>query len=190
MKPDYPMIACSTAAEWHAWLDAHHATADGVWLRLYKKASGVATVSYDQALDSALCYGWIDGQVKSLDAASYKQKFTPRRKASLWSKRNIEHVARLTAEGRMQPAGLSEVARAQADGRWEAAYDRPSQMTPPDDLLAALQNNPQAQTFYNTLNKTNVYAIAWSLQTAKTEVTRKRRLEKILTMLTQGTKPI
>jgi uncharacterized protein YdeI (YjbR/CyaY-like superfamily) len=157
-------------------------------MRLYKKASGVTSVTYAEALDVALCFGWIDGQVKRGDELSYLQKFTPRRKRSLWSKRNVEYVARLTEAGLMMPAGIAEVERAKADGRWSAAYDRPSEMATPDYFLAALRKNPKAAAFFETLNKTNKYAIAWHLQTARTEETRKRRQDKILTMLEAGKK--
>lgn len=186
MKPEYETVEFSDAAQWRQWLHTHHADTDGIWLRIYKKASGVETVDYAGALDVALCYGWIDGQVKKKDDVSYIQKFTPRRKNSLWSKRNIEYVARLEASGLMMPAGLAEVARAKADGRWEAAYDKPSEMVTPDDLVDALRKNPKAQEFFETLNKSNTYAITWRLQTAKTEQTRMRRLEKIIAMLEAG----
>lgn len=125
MKSDYEITAFKDSTIWRHWLDENHAKADGVWLRLYKKASGVPTVSYAEALDEALCYGWIDGQKKSYDEVSFLQKFTPRRPKSMWSKRNIKHVARLTEQGLMMPAGILEVERAKEDGRWAAAYDTP-----------------------------------------------------------------
>jgi uncharacterized protein YdeI (YjbR/CyaY-like superfamily) len=188
MKPDYETIAFESPDAWRQWLALHHEATDGIWMRLYKKASGVATVSYAEALDQALCYGWIDGQKKSLDQLSFLQKFTPRRKNSLWSKRNIEHVARLSTAGLMTPAGQGEVDRARADGRWEAAYDMASTMTVPDDFLAELEKRPQAKEFFATLNKANTYAIAWRLQTAKTDATRLRRQDKLLAMLEAGEK--
>lgn len=181
--PDYEVKTFATAAEWRAWLNAHHAVTDGVWLRMYKKASGMTTVTYAEALDDALCYGWIDGQRKGFDEQSFIQKFTPRRKGSLWSKRNIEYVARLTQAGLMMPAGQAEVDLAQADGRWDAAYDKPSEMKPTDEFLAVLHEFPEAEEFYESLNKSNKYAIAWRLQTAKTQATRLRRQEKLLEML-------
>ncbi len=153
-----------------------------------QKGSGLRTVSYAEALDEALCYGWIDGQKKSYDEHSYLQKFTPRRARSMWSKRNIEHVARLQAEKRMTTAGQSEVKRAKEDGRWDAAYDSPANMTTPDFFLNELKKHPKAEAFYNTLNKTNTYAFAWRLQTAKTDATRKRRIEKFIAMLNAGEK--
>ena len=183
MKPDYQILPFKDAAAWRKWLVKNHSSADGVWIRIYKKTTGLPTVTYDQALDDALCYGWIDGQVKSYDEQSYIQKFTPRRKASLWSKRNIEHIARLTAEGLMTPTGIAEVNRAKEDGRWDAAYDMPSQMSVPEDFLKELKKHPKANQFYQTLNKTNHYAIAWRLQTAKTTETRDRRMAKIIQTL-------
>ncbi len=188
MKPEYLEVEFEETKQWRAWLDTHHTDTDGIWLRMYKKAAGIKTVTYAQALDEALCYGWIDGQMKKKDDVSFIQKFTPRRKNSMWSKRNIEYVARLEAEGRMMPSGLSEVARAKADGRWDQAYDKPSEMKAPEYFTTALNKRPKAFAFYNTLNKTNTYAIAWRLQTAKTEATRNRRMEKLLAMLEDGKK--
>lgn len=187
MKPDYETIAFQTSSDWRQWLNDHHTDTDGVWLRLYKKASGVSTVTYAEALDDALCFGWIDGQVKKYDELSYIQKFTPRRKRSLWSKRNIEYIARLTEAGLMMPAGLAEVERAQQDGRWDAAYDKPSEMVMPEDFLAELSKSPKAEKFFATLNKTSRYSIAWGLQTAVKPETRKRRLDKIIAALEANT---
>lgn len=183
---DYPTLPFTDAAAWRTWLAANHTTTDGLWLRLYKKGSGVPTVSYAEALDEALCFGWIDGQKRSYDAESFLQKFTPRRKASLWSKRNIEHIARLTEAGQMTPAGIAEVERAQSDGRWQAAYDAPSQITVPDDLKAELSKRPATEAYFEGLSKTNRYSVLWQLQTAKTAETRARRLEKVIAMLEEG----
>lgn len=183
MKPEYEIIAFKDAATWRHWLNENHAKVDGVWLKIYKKATNTPTVSYAEALEEALCYGWIDGQKKGYDEVSFLQKFTPRRARSMWSKRNIEHITRLTKQGRMMPAGLAEVERAKEDGRWAAAYDTPSEMTIPDEFFAELKKHPVAQTFFATLNKANTYAIAWRLQTAKTEETRKRRQDKIIALL-------
>jgi uncharacterized protein YdeI (YjbR/CyaY-like superfamily) len=183
MKPDYEIITFKDSATWRRWLDENHAKIDGVWLRLYKKASGVPTVSYAEALDEALCYGWIDGQKKSYNEESFLQKFTPRRAKSIWSKRNIEHIQRLTEQGFMMPTGIVEVERAKEDGRWAAAYDSASEMIISDEFLAELKKHSVAEKFFKTLNKTNTYAIAWRLQTAKTEETRKRRLDKIIAIL-------
>ena len=148
----------------------------------------MATVTYAEALDEALCFGWIDGQKKGLDNVSFLQKFTPRRSKSLWSKRNIEHIGRLTKAGLMTPAGQAEVERAKQDGRWDAAYDKPSKMVVPKSFLTELRKYPTAEAFFKTLNKTNTYAIAWRLQTAKTEETRRRRQDKLIAMLQAGQK--
>lgn len=188
MKAEYPTLEYADAAAWRAWLDGNHASVDGIWLRMYKKASGVPSVYYAEALDEALCYGWIDGQVKKYDEVSYLQKFTPRRPRSLWSKRNIEYISRLTESGKMMPAGLAEVERAKSDGRWEAAYDKPSEMKVPDYFQSTLDSRPNAKLAFESLNKTNRYAILWNLQTAKTEATRIRRMEKFLVMLEEGRK--
>jgi len=188
MKPDYEIIAFKSAAVWRRWLDKNHAKVDGVWLRIYKKASSVPTVTYAEALDDALCYGWIDGQKKSYDEVSFLQKFTPRRKRSMWSKRNVEHIARLTEAGLMMPSGIAEVDLAKQDGRWEDAYDAPSNMTVPESFLTELHKHPKAEAFFQTLNKTNTFAIAWRLQTAKTDATRLRRQEKFIAMLEAGEK--
>lgn len=188
MAVDYKMLSFATATEWRQWLDAHHADVDGLWVRICKKASGVDTVTYVEALDEALCYGWIDGIRKSYDELSFVQKFTPRRKASLWSKRNIEYVERLTAAGLMMPGGIAEVERAQQDGRWAAAYDKASEMTIPDSFLTELAKRPAAQATFDSLNKTNLFAIGWRLQTARTEETRVRRQQKILDTLEAGEK--
>jgi uncharacterized protein YdeI (YjbR/CyaY-like superfamily) len=183
MKPDYKIIAFTTSALWRQWLNENHNKIDGVWLQIFKKASNTPTVSYAEALDEALCYGWIDSQKKSYDEESFLQKFTPRRAKSMWSKRNIEHIQRLTEQGRIMSAGILEVKRAKEDGRWAAAYDTPSEMVIPDEFLAELKKHPVAENFFTTLNKTNTYAIAWRLQTAKTEETRKRRQDKIIALL-------
>ena len=178
----------SSADAWRAWLDANHAASDGVWLEFAKKGSGETTLSYDEALDGALAYGWIDSQVRRLDARFYLQRFTPRRTRSPWSKRNRELAEAMIAGGRMQPAGLAEVERAQADGRWERAYDSPANATVPDDLQAALDASPKTAAFWETLNKQNRYAITYRLQDAKRPETRARRLEQFVAMLERGEK--
>ena len=155
---------------------------------MYKKESGIESVTYPQALDVALCYGWIDGQLKTIDALSYARRFTPRRPRSIWSKRNIEHIARLTAEGRMKPAGLKEAEAAKADGRWDVAYDPQSKMTLPDDFVAELKLNSSAFNFYQSLNSANKFAIGWRLQTAKRPETLEKRKREILEMLGRGEK--
>jgi uncharacterized protein YdeI (YjbR/CyaY-like superfamily) len=187
-KNDLPIVSFVSPGEWALWLAQNHNVAHGVWLRFYKKGSGVPSITYPEALDEALCYGWIDGQLKPLDAGSYLQKFTPRRARSIWSKRNVDHIARLEKEGRMQPSGLKEVDAAKADGRWDKAYDSPSAMTMPYDFLQELSKNKQANAFFESLNKANKYAIAWRLHTAKKPETREKRMKTILEMLEKGEK--
>jgi uncharacterized protein YdeI (YjbR/CyaY-like superfamily) len=171
---------------WEQWLAAHHARSDGIWIQLHKKASGKPTITHAEALDVALCYGWIDGQIKPCDDVSWLRKFTPRRARSVWSKRNTEHVARLMAAGRMKPAGLMEVDAAKADGRWQRAYDSPRNMSVPKDFLKALSKDQKAKEFFATLNKANRYAIAWRLETAAKPETREKRMKAILAMLAEG----
>lgn len=177
-----------TLAIWEKWLEKHHADAGGIWIRFFKKESGVSSLTYPEALDGALAYGWIDGQIKSLDEISWLRKFTSRRPGSLWSKRNISHVERLTAEGRMKAAGLREVEAAKADGRWSKAYEGGAQMQVPADFLKALAKDPHALAFFRSLNKANQYAIAWRLHTAAKPETRQRRMEKLLEMMQRGEK--
>lgn len=188
-----PAIALRTmefksARALRAWLQKNHARSEGLWLRIYKKDSGVASVSYAQALDQALCFGWIDGQKLPKDAQSWLQKFTPRRARSGWSKRNTSHVQRLIASGEMTSAGLAEVEAAKADGRWKAAYDAFGSSAMPDDFLADLARNKKAQAFFDSLNRTNRYSIAYRLQTAKKPETRAKRKQAIIAMLARGEK--
>jgi uncharacterized protein YdeI (YjbR/CyaY-like superfamily) len=185
---DYPVRSFASAAAWDRWLTKHHATEPGIWLRFHKKLSGLQTVTHAEALDVALCHGWIDGQIKLGGATSWLQKFTPRRSRSIWSKRNREHAKRLMKAGRMKPAGTTQIELAKADGRWERAYDAPSTMKIPADFLKALARDKKAQAFFASLNRANVYAIAWRLQTARKPETRKRRMTAILTMLSKGEK--
>ncbi len=187
-KIDLPIISFKSPKEWASWLAKNHAKSSGLWLRLFKKDSGVVTVTYAEALDEALCYGWIDGQLDKYDDKSWLRKFTPRRPKSVWSKRNIEHVKRLIDAGKMKPAGLEEVEAAKADGRWGRAYDSPSAMQIPEDFLNALSKDKKAQAFFETLNKANTYAIAWRLQTAQKPKTRAKRVQAILAMLKRGEK--
>jgi len=177
-----------SAAEFRSWLKKSHADSDGIWLRIFKKDSSEKSISYAEALDQALCYGWIDGQKQAHDAHSWLQKLTPRRPASGWSKINTTHVERLITSGQMAPAGLKAVEAAKNDGRWQAAYDSPRDAAPPDDFLRALEKNRKAKTFFETLNRANVYSIVYRLQTAKKPETRKRRMKMILEMLTRGEK--
>jgi uncharacterized protein YdeI (YjbR/CyaY-like superfamily) len=183
-----PVLHFETQPQWADWLAEHHASSPGVWLRLAKKAAALNSVSYAEALDISLCYGWIDGQKKGYDAESWLQKFTPRGPKSLWSKINREKIAALTAAGRMQPAGLLAVERAKQDGRWDAAYDSQRTATVPDDFQAELERNPAASAFFATLNSQNRYAILFRIQTAKTAATRAKRIEQFITMLESGEK--
>ena len=183
---DLDTRAFASAAEWEAWLREHHAAAPGVWIRFAKRGSGVPTVTYLEALHAALCFGWIDGQARGIDDAAYVQRFTPRRTRSIWSKRNRDFATALIESGRMQPAGLREVERAKADGRWDAAYDAPSTATVPEDLQAALDAGPAAAEFFATLSGQNRYAILHRVQTAKKPETRARRIAKFVTMLEAG----
>ncbi|HEY6161011.1 MAG TPA: YdeI/OmpD-associated family protein [Bacteroidia bacterium] len=185
---EIPVIPFASPKEWKNWLAKNHDRSNGIWLRFFKKDSGEKTVTYPEALEEALCYGWIDGQAKKYDAASYIQKFTPRRPKSIWSKRNTEKAERLIKEGRMKKAGLLQVELARADGRWHKAYDSPKNMKMPEDLLLQLSKNKKAKAFFDGLNKTNLYAIAWRLQTAKKPETRARRLREILEMMKKGKK--
>lgn len=185
---EFPVICFEEPADWEAWLGQNYSESNGVWLKFHKKASGLKSVNYDQALDVALCYGWIDGQAKKFDENSYLQKFTPRRLKSIWSKRNIEHVARLEKAGRMQPSGQRAVELAKADGRWEAAYDSPANTNVPEDFLDELKKSSEAFAFFESLNKANKYAIAWRLQTAKRPETREKRMQVILEMMRRGEK--
>jgi uncharacterized protein YdeI (YjbR/CyaY-like superfamily) len=183
---DLPIITFESVPDWEAWLEEHHASAAGVWLKAAKKNSGVVTVTPKEALPLALCYGWIDGQRVRGDERYYLQRYTPRRSRSKWSKVNRATAEELIAAGRMKPAGLREVERARQDGRWEAAYDPPSKATVPPDLQAALDENPKAAEFFATLKGSNRYAILYRVQDAKKPETRARRIEKFVAMLERG----
>ena len=177
-----------SAREFEQWLAKNHAESTGIWLRFFKKNSGVLSVSYVEAVDAAICFGWIDGQLKKYDEESWLRKFTPRRPKSVWSKRNRAHAERLIKAGKMHAAGLQEVEAAKEDGRWKAAYDSASDMEIPDDFVKELAKNKRAKAFFETLNRANVYAIVWRLQTAKKPETRQRRLATILAMLAKEQK--
>lgn len=177
-----------SSKEFRAWLAKEHARAPGLLLRIYKKTSGVPSVTYAEALDQALCFGWIDGQKLPFDANSWVQKLTPRRAKSGWSKMNVAHVDRLIREDRMTPAGLKEVEAAKADGRWAAAYDSSATATVPPEFVRELARNAKAKQFYATLNKANLYAIAYRLQTPKRPETKIKRIKLIVGMLARGEK--
>ena len=180
-------LVVADAAAWRSWLAEHHRAPEGVWLVLARKGTVSPTsLSHDDALDEALCHGWIDGQTKRRDDATFLQRFTPRRAASTWSLRNVDHVERLAREGRMQPAGVSEVERAKADGRWAAAYAGPATIEVPADLAAALAASPEAAEMFQALTSQNRYAILFRLNGAKRPETRSRRLTGFVEMLERG----
>jgi uncharacterized protein YdeI (YjbR/CyaY-like superfamily)/voltage-gated potassium channel Kch len=185
-RPDLAAKRFRSQAAWEIWLKTHHQSSPGVWLEFAKKGSGLITVSYREALEVALCYGWIDGLVAPVDAKVYRQRFTPRRPRSKWSQINVASVERLHAEGRLAPAALREMEAAQRDGRWAAAYPPPSKMRPPEDLEAALEQYPEARRFFEGLNSQNRYAILYRLHDAKRPETRARRLEEFVRMLRDG----
>ena len=187
-KDNLPILVFKTAKEWEKWVAKNYASSKGVWLRFYKKASGIPSVTYPEAVEVSLCYGWIDGQVIKYDENSYLQRFTPRRPKSIWAKKNIERVTSLIASGKMKPSGLKEIEAAKADGRWEMAYDSPASMEIPNDFLKELSKNPKAKKFFGTLNKTNLYSITWRLQTAKKQETREKRMKAIIEMLSKKQK--
>ena len=188
VKPDLPVLTFTATREFTSWLAKHHKASAGIWIRLFKIKSGVPTITYAEALDVALCYGWIDGQKNAYDAASWLQKFTPRRPKSIWSKKNQAHVERLEKSGMMKAAGIKEVEAAKADGRWEQAYESSGNMVVPADFLNELAKSKKAEAFFKTLNKTNIYSIVWRLQTAKKPETRTKRMKAILEMLKKGEK--
>ena len=190
MTDDEEILCVPDVAAWQAWLNEHHEHSTGIWLRLAKKGTQEPTrLSYDEALDEALCHGWIDGQVRRLDEQTFRQRFTPRRSRSAWSKRNVGHVARLIDEGRMQPAGLAAVERAKADGRWEAAYEGQAAMEIPADLASALEAEPRAQAMFEILTSQNRYSVLLRTQNAKRTDTRARRIEQFVAMLARGETP-
>jgi uncharacterized protein YdeI (YjbR/CyaY-like superfamily) len=180
---DVPILLFEHPEAWATWLAKNHATSSGLWLRLAKKASGMQSLSYSEALEAALCYGWIDAQKRSESSNTWLQKFTPRSKKSIWSRINREKALALIKAGQMKPAGLKAIQRAQEDGRWDAAYDSPSRATVPADLQAALDENARAKAFFATLNGSNRYAVLFRIQTAKKAETRARRIHQFIKML-------
>jgi uncharacterized protein YdeI (YjbR/CyaY-like superfamily) len=182
------VMSFETQHDWETWLKEHHTGTKGIWLKLAKKAAGTPSVSYAEALDSALCYGWIDGQKASFDDQYWLQKFTPRGARSMWSKVNCDKATALIADGRMQPAGLRQVELARSDGRWEAAYESQSKITIPDDFQRELDQNQRAKEFFSTLDSANRYAVLFRIQTAKKPQTRSARIQKFIEMLSQHQK--
>jgi uncharacterized protein YdeI (YjbR/CyaY-like superfamily) len=187
MAADIPELIVADAAAWRRWLGENHASPAGVWLVLAKKgATQPTSLTYAQALDEALCHGWIDGQTAPGDHATYRQRFTPRRARSRWSSRNVGIISRLRSEGRMHPAGEAEVQRAQNDGRWDAAYAGPASSEVPADLAAALDAQPTAQAMFGILTSQNRYAILFRISDAKLPATRARRINQFVAMLARG----
>jgi uncharacterized protein YdeI (YjbR/CyaY-like superfamily) len=184
---ELPVLSFKTQRAWAAWLKKNHARSAGVWLKLARKGAG-PSLTYAQAVEEALCYGWIDGQAKPLDDTAWLQRYTPRRPRSPWSKINRAKAEALLAAGRLQPAGLAAIEAAKVDGRWAAAYDSPAAASVPDDLQAELDRRPRAKAFFASLNSANRYAITYRLQNAKKPETRARRLAQFVDMLERGEK--
>jgi uncharacterized protein YdeI (YjbR/CyaY-like superfamily) len=187
-KETLEIISFESPAKWEEWLSQNHAQSIGIWLRIFKKDAETLSITYAEALDGALCFGWIDSQKAKYDEYSWLQKFTPRRPKSIWSKINTQHAERLIEAGKMKRAGLEEIEAAKRDGRWQQAYESHSNMSIPDDFLERLTDYPKARTFFETLNKTNRYSIAFRLQTAKSVETREKRMQAILEMLSRNEK--
>lgn len=187
MTADVPELVVADAGAWRHWLDEHHARSSGVWLVLAKKGTTRPTsLTYGEALVEALSHGWIDGQLRSIDEATYSRRFTPRRAGSAWSKRNVAIVERLVREGRIHPGGRAEAERAQADGRWDAAYAGPASIEVPADFAAALRADPEAQAMFETLDSQNRYAILYRIHNAKRPDTKVKRIEEFVAMLARG----
>ena len=187
-KMELPIMSFETETDWEQWLDTHHATSAGVWMKFAKKGAATASVVYKEALDVALCYGWIDSQLKKFDDEAYLHRFGPRGPKSVWSQINLRHIARLTNEGRMKPAGLAKVEAAKTDGRWEAAYASPAAVAMPDDFKEALGKNEKAKAFYSTLNKANTYGILTRVAFAKKAEPRANKIRQFVEMLARGEK--
>jgi uncharacterized protein YdeI (YjbR/CyaY-like superfamily) len=185
---DLEIVLFKSERDWEQWLEQHHATSPGAWLKIAKKGTGKESVSYQEALGVALCFGWIDGQKNKFDDEYFLQKFTPRRTRSPWSKINREKVTQLIEQGKMREAGLREMERAKQDGRWEAAYESQSRATVPDDLQQALDANEAAQAFFNQLDSTNRYAILYRVHSARKPETRQKRIAQFVEMLAEKRK--
>lgn len=181
-----PQRSFRSARAFRTWLTEEHSRSEGLLLRIYKRGSGIVSITYAEALDQALCFGWIDGQKLPCDDTSWLQKFTPRRPRSGWSRRNTEHVERLMQTDQMKPAGMREVRAAKADGRWACAYDSPAKASMPKEFLTELARNARAKKFFSSLSKANLYAIAYRLQTAKRPQTKAKRVRLIIDMLARG----
>jgi uncharacterized protein YdeI (YjbR/CyaY-like superfamily) len=188
MTPELSILPFASQSKWADWLAKQHDKSAGVWLKLAKKDSGIPSVTYAEALDIALCYGWIDGQKKSFDEKYFLQKFTPRRPKSIWSKINVEKAEQLIASGQMKPAGLKAIEAAKADGRWAQAYASQKNISVPEDFQAALNRNKKAKAFFETLNSANRYAFLFRIETAKKAETRAKRIQQFVETLEKGEK--
>jgi len=190
MAAELPELTVADVGAWHEWLATHAESSTGVWLVLAKKGTVEPTsLSYADALDEALCFGWVDGQIVGRDAVTFRRRFTPRRAGSAWSQRNTQHVERLSAANRMRPAGLAAVDRAKADGTWDAAYAGAATIQMPEDLAKALSKHPRAQAVFERLDGANRYAVLYRVTTAKRADTRTRRIEQLVAMLDRGETP-
>jgi uncharacterized protein YdeI (YjbR/CyaY-like superfamily) len=189
MAAELPIVPFESKKKWADWLARQHDKSTGVWLKLAKKDSGISSITYEEALDVALCYGWIDGQKKGFDERYWLQKFTPRGRKSIWSKINTEKSERLITSGKMRPAGLKAIEAAKQDGRWEAAYASQKNISVPEDFQAALNENKEAKAFFGTMNSVNRYAILFRIHQAKKAETRARRIQQFVEMLERGEKP-
>jgi uncharacterized protein YdeI (YjbR/CyaY-like superfamily) len=187
-SPELPVLEFKDQQVFEAWVEKHHKEIPGVWVRFYKKASGIPSITYDEALDVALCYGWIDSQMKSYDDKSYIQKFTPRKSKSPWSEINRSHVARLIKEGRMQEAGLAAIELAKQNGQWDSAYASPTNTVPPPDFQKALDANKKAKEFFETLSKTQKFYFIYWITNAKRPETKEKRIKESIAMLERGDK--
>ncbi|MBC7875665.1 MAG: YdeI/OmpD-associated family protein [Anaerolineales bacterium] len=188
MKSELPTLTFVSQKKWGDWLAKQHDKSAGVWMKLAKKDSGIESITITEALDVALCYGWIDGQRLSFDEKYYLQKYTPRRPKSIWSKINVEKVERLIKSGEMKPAGFKAIEAAKADGRWARAYDGQKNMSVPEDFQSELNKSKKAKAFFETLNRVNRYAILFRIQTAKKEETRVKRIKQFVEMLEKNEK--
>jgi uncharacterized protein YdeI (YjbR/CyaY-like superfamily) len=175
-------------SQWEKWLEKNHTKSKGIWIRLFKKDSGIQTVTISQAVDVALCYGWITGQIRKYDEKSWLSRFVPRRPKSIWSKINVQHANRLIREGRMKPAGLRQIEDAKRDGRWARAYNPPSTAKLPDDFVRELRKNPKAEAYFMTLNKANVYALIFRLENTRSEERRMAKIKEFVNMFERGEK--
>ena len=185
---DTPILLFKTPKEWEVWLEKQHDKFPAVWIKFAKKNSGAVSITYDEALEVALCFGWIDGLLNKFDEQFYVVRFTPRTNKSIWSKRNVDLVEQLIKDKKMRPSGLAAIEMAKANGSWDAAYDSSKDMQMPEDFLKELAKDKKAEAFFNSLTRANTYAIAWRLQTAKKPETRRKRMENILEMLKKGEK--